>query len=337
MERRHVIILGGGIGGLLVARHLATAARRGECAVTLVDSRRHLTFAPMLPAVATGRLAPETAEVDLQEACDRVGVNFLQGDVLRIDAPARRVLLRGEVHRAYDRLVCAFGAARGGLPGAWVPTTAAEAARLRDALVAPTRDGRARDVLVIGDGIAAVAMARAIAVHLAGRVANVHWVATHPRMLRLEDDQGRGDAQALLAQVGVHVHRQLPGTGGAHGDLDLHDPVVIDLTRGRPWSPEAGWPWPTDAAGALLATPAGEVLGAEDVWSLAPAPAVDDLLPCARALARNVRRTLLATGAERGGSPLPAPRHGRIGGGLTLPVLLGLAGYRRAVEVLLRA
>lgn len=340
MERRHVIILGGGVAGLLLARRLAGAARRGECALTLLDAHPNLTFAPLLPAVATGHLRPDVAEIPLAAACERLGVQFVQGEVTRIDAPRRSVVLSSGIHRTYDRLVCALGADRGADagPDVWTQTTAQDARRLHLALLAPGPDGHLRDVLMLGEGLAAVSMARAIAAQLPRRDAHVVLASASARLLPEADENARRRAETALADAGVRVHRHAHiADGDIARRLDLRDPIVISLPSGAPRSPLEGWPWPTDAHGALSVNPAGEVLGAEDVWAVPTTLSVDDLLPVTRVLARNLRRTLLANGAARAGAPLPAPRNAHIGGGLTLPVLLGLVGPKRAMDAVLQA
>src|SRR4030095_16738962 len=50
----HVVILGGGFGGLNAAR----ALRRAPVHVTLIDARNHHLFQPLLYEVATAALSP---------------------------------------------------------------------------------------------------------------------------------------------------------------------------------------------------------------------------------------------------------------------------------------
>ena len=310
MERRHVIILGGGIAGLLLARQIAGAARRGECFVTLIDASHTLTYAAKIAAVAAGTLAPGAATLDLVAACARVGVAFVQGDILRIDAPRRKVDLGGGIHRTYDLLVCAMGVDRsaGAPPGAWVPTTPHEASQLHAALVTPAPDGHTRDVLVLGDGVAAIRMACAIAMRRTRDGATVHLATASARVLPDASEEPRLQAETMLAHAGVRVHRRTVGT-----DVDmasrfgLRDPVVIALRHGAPRGPRDGWPWPTNRDGTLIVAATGEVRGAEGVWALPPTLGGDELRPVTRVLARNLRRAFVANGAARAGAPLPAP------------------------------
>lgn len=58
----HVVIVGGGFGGLLAARGLARAKVR----VTLIDRRNHHLFQPLLYQVATGGLSPANIAAPLR-------------------------------------------------------------------------------------------------------------------------------------------------------------------------------------------------------------------------------------------------------------------------------
>lgn len=53
-ERRKVVIVGGGFGGLSAAQHLNSDL----VDVTLIDRRNHYLFQPLLYQVATGSLSP---------------------------------------------------------------------------------------------------------------------------------------------------------------------------------------------------------------------------------------------------------------------------------------
>jgi NADH:ubiquinone reductase (H+-translocating) len=54
-NRPHVVIIGGGFGGLTAARGLAGA----PVSVTLIDKRNYHLFRPMLYQVATGLLSAD--------------------------------------------------------------------------------------------------------------------------------------------------------------------------------------------------------------------------------------------------------------------------------------
>jgi NADH:ubiquinone reductase (H+-translocating) len=102
----HVVIVGGGFGGLYAARALAGRPAR----VTLLDRRNHHLFQPLLYQVATAALNPSDIATPLRAILRRAeNVTVLLAEVERVDLAARRLGLdRGEV--AYDGLVLAAGA-----------------------------------------------------------------------------------------------------------------------------------------------------------------------------------------------------------------------------------
>ena len=106
-ERRRVVILGGGFGGLYAAKALA----RAPVDVTLVDRRNHHLFQPLLYQVATAGLSA----VDIGEPIRKVlrrqkNVTVLMAHAEAVDAPGRRVLLAGGGQVDYDFLIIATGA-----------------------------------------------------------------------------------------------------------------------------------------------------------------------------------------------------------------------------------
>jgi NADH dehydrogenase len=101
-----VVIVGGGFGGL----HAAKALARAPVELTLIDRRNFHLFQPLLYQVATGALSPGEIASPLRNVLrkDR-NTQVLLGEVVDIDAAARKVLLRdGEV--PYDDLIVATGA-----------------------------------------------------------------------------------------------------------------------------------------------------------------------------------------------------------------------------------
>src|SRR6266571_2022936 len=91
MAGPHVVIVGGGFGGLWAAR----ALRRAPVTITLVDRRNHHLFQPLLYQVATAALNPGDITYPIRAALAR------QHNV--------RVVLDGGAVE-YDYLVVATGA-----------------------------------------------------------------------------------------------------------------------------------------------------------------------------------------------------------------------------------
>jgi NADH dehydrogenase len=103
----HVVIVGGGFGGLAVARHLIDRRVR----ITLVDRRNFHLFQPLLYQVATGGLSPANISVPLRALFKRrMDVEVLLGSVTDVDVAAKSVTLGCGRRIGYDYLIIATGA-----------------------------------------------------------------------------------------------------------------------------------------------------------------------------------------------------------------------------------
>lgn len=104
--RPHVVVLGGGFGGLEVVR----ALRHAPCRITLVDRRNHHLFQPLLYQVATAGLsAPDIAAPIRRVLRSQRNVTVLLDEARRVVTAERRVeLASGSL--SYDWLVVAAGA-----------------------------------------------------------------------------------------------------------------------------------------------------------------------------------------------------------------------------------
>ncbi|MET0661576.1 MAG: NAD(P)/FAD-dependent oxidoreductase [Ilumatobacteraceae bacterium] len=106
MTGPRVLIIGGGFGGLAVAKGLAGAAVE----VTLIDRRNHHVFQPLLYQVATAGLNPSNVAHPIRAILARQpNVRVLLAEVVAIDPDARRVSLEDGVEVSYDFLVLATG------------------------------------------------------------------------------------------------------------------------------------------------------------------------------------------------------------------------------------
>jgi uncharacterized membrane protein YphA (DoxX/SURF4 family) len=102
----HVVIVGGGFGGIAAAR----ALRRASCRVTVIDRRNYFLFQPLLYQVATAGLSPADIAGPIRARFrDQPNVRVMLGEVTGVDAARREVILR-DARVAYDYLVVATGA-----------------------------------------------------------------------------------------------------------------------------------------------------------------------------------------------------------------------------------
>lgn len=103
----HVIIVGGGFGGLYAARSLRKAAVR----VTVIDRRNHHLFQPLLYQVATAALSPADIAAPIRHLLRRQeNALVLLGSVVDVDSGRRQVRLANGRRLDYDYLVLATGA-----------------------------------------------------------------------------------------------------------------------------------------------------------------------------------------------------------------------------------
>jgi NADH:ubiquinone reductase (H+-translocating) len=101
----HVVIIGGGFGGLYAARTLSKAPVR----VTLVDRRNFHLFQPLLYQVATGILGPGEITAPLRHILRKQkNATVLLGEVVGFEPSRRRVILADGVID-YDTLIVAAG------------------------------------------------------------------------------------------------------------------------------------------------------------------------------------------------------------------------------------
>ena len=105
-DQPHVVIIGGGFGGLEAAKKL----RRAPVRVTLVDRRNHHLFQPLLYQVATAALSPGQIARPIRAVLRRQkNTRVIMGEVSRVDLPRRRVELSDGAALDYDYLILAAG------------------------------------------------------------------------------------------------------------------------------------------------------------------------------------------------------------------------------------
>lgn len=102
----HVVIVGGGFGGLYTAKALNSK----DINVTLIDKRNFHLFQPLLYQVATGTLSPADISSPLRSVLKKSkNTKVLLGEVSEIDPEKKNVVMRGE-EIPYDSLIIATGA-----------------------------------------------------------------------------------------------------------------------------------------------------------------------------------------------------------------------------------
>ena len=105
-QRRHVVIVGGGFGGMEAAKRL----RKADVDVTVIDRHNHLLFQPLIYQVAAGAMSVGEVAAPQRHMLKRhSNTTTLMARVTEVDVANRQVVLdRGE-RIAYDSLIVACG------------------------------------------------------------------------------------------------------------------------------------------------------------------------------------------------------------------------------------
>jgi NADH dehydrogenase len=102
----HVVIIGGGFGGLAVAKKLA----KQPVQVTVIDRTNYHLFQPMLYQVATSSLTPADIASPLRDIVRQKNANILMAEVTDVDTQHQLVLMGNNTPVHYDYLILATGA-----------------------------------------------------------------------------------------------------------------------------------------------------------------------------------------------------------------------------------
>ena len=225
----HVVVLGGGFGGLWATRTLANAPVR----ISLVDRTNHHLFQPLLYQVATAGLSAPDIAAPLRHILHRQrNVTVLLGEACAIDLAARRVTLdHGSLD--YDDLVVATGATHAYFGHDDWAAHAPGLKTLDDALAIRRRiltafeaaeredDPAARatwmNFVVIGGGPTGVELAGTLAEiarhtlprefrRCDPRTAQIHLLEAEPRLLAAMPESLSESARRQLERLGVSVH-----------------------------------------------------------------------------------------------------------------------------------
>ncbi len=293
----HVVIVGAGFGGLEVARHLANTPLR----VTVIDSRNHHLFQPLLYQAATALLAPSEIAWPIRSLLSRYGnVTTLLASVVGIDSEKRAVLLDGGSTIAYDTLVLATGARHAYFGhDEWEPIApglkaiedaTAIRSRVLDAFeraertTAPDDHARLLTFVVIGGGPTGVELAGTIAElahetlrndfrNIDTRKARVVLVEAGPRLLPGFREGLSEYALRALTRLSVEVWLGHPVTecsaDGVTIDGQQLPAMTILWAAGVAASPAAEWLHvPSDRAGRIIVEPDLSVSGHPEIFAI---------------------------------------------------------------------
>ncbi|HYQ95765.1 MAG TPA: NAD(P)/FAD-dependent oxidoreductase [Candidatus Eisenbacteria bacterium] len=110
MQKKRLLILGGGFAGLDVARSIGKSkAAREYWDTLLIDKENFFQFNPLLPAVAVGAVETRHIVYPLRDMARHRQIRFFKNKATRIDLVRREVLLHNDLIVPYDTLVIAAG------------------------------------------------------------------------------------------------------------------------------------------------------------------------------------------------------------------------------------
>ncbi len=171
-RRPHVVVVGGGFGGLTAIRALA----KSDVDVTLIDRHTYNAFQPLLYQVATAGLNPGDVTFFLRATrMNQKNVSFRQGEVTGIDTDAQSITFHDGGTLEYDYLVIASGATtnyfgtKGAEENSRAIYTRQQALKLRDEIftnlehAAASKTTEDLALVVVGAGPTGVEMAGALA------------------------------------------------------------------------------------------------------------------------------------------------------------------------------
>jgi NADH dehydrogenase len=269
----HVVVVGGGFGGLWAAR----ALRRVNVSVTVVDRRNHHVFQPLLYQVATAALSPADVSGPIRSILRRQGATEVRmAEVTGVDLARRAVALADGQRLAYDYLIVATGATHAyfGHPE-WEPLapglkTIEDATHIRRRFLLAFEAAEQEDdpeerralltFVVVGAGPTGVEMAGAfaeIANHslirdfrrIAPQSARIILLEGGPRVLAAYDEELSAYAQRALERVGVEVRTGSVVTG--------IEPEAVYVGEEKIRTRNVVW------AAGVTASPLGKALGVE--------------------------------------------------------------------------
>jgi NADH dehydrogenase len=251
----HVVIIGGGFGGIAAAR----ALKRAPVRLTLIDRRNHHLFQPLLYQVATAALNPADIASPIRRILRRQrNARVILGEAVSID-PQRKIVQLADGEIAYDYLIVATGATHSyfghdewleAAPGLKTLEDAVEIRRrvlvAYEAAEREVDDGEVCNwmtFVIIGGGPTGVEMAGALA-EISRRVlerdfrmidpgsARIVLIEAGPRLLPAMSPQSSASAERQLKRLGVEVITGSPVTavddrGVMHGGKRLDSRTVI--------------------------------------------------------------------------------------------------------------
>jgi len=228
MKKEKIIIIGGGFGGMTVAKELD----EDKFDVTLIDKTNHHLFQPLLYQVATAALSPGDIASPLRAIVShKKNVKVFLGEVTYIDPVNKSVTLENREFY-YDKLIVATGTRHSYFGNEmWEKyarglKTLDDALKIREMILLSLEEAEKTDTpaerdklltyVIIGGGTTGVEMAGAIA-EIAKRTVirdfrnidpsstKIILIHAHDRILNSYSGNLSNSAKDILTRMGVHI------------------------------------------------------------------------------------------------------------------------------------
>lgn len=272
-NRRHIVIVGGGFGGISAAKKL----KKADVDLTVIDRSNHHLFQPLLYQVATAALSPGDIAAPIRQLIgEHPGVRVLMGEVQEVQAEQNRLMLTDGRTILYDQLVLAPGAQynyfghdewKEHAPGL---KSISDALSTRERILLSLEEAEQIDdpklrepyltYVIIGGGPTGVEMAGAIAEiakrnmmrdysNFSENETRIFLVEAGPKILNGYPDELSERARRMLEDMGVRVLLDTPVT-----DIKEH---AVKFGQGTIQTPNIVW------AAGVVASPLLDSLGTE--------------------------------------------------------------------------
>ncbi|MBG0852172.1 NAD(P)/FAD-dependent oxidoreductase [Streptomyces spinoverrucosus] len=302
----HVVITGGGFGGVGAARELDRRIGRGlDAHVTLISDSNFLLFTPLLVGVASSTVEARHVSAPVRAGLDHA--SFLHGRVVRIDTRTRNAYVsagkEGMLRVPYDHLVLAVGGVPHffDLPGvgehAFPMKSVEDATRLRNQVLSaleradlepdPAEQARLLTFVVAGGGFAGTELVAELfdlvhdVLHFYPRLHGLR-----PRFVLVHS--GERLLPELSPRLGLYAQRKLGGRGiefrlGTRVSKATAEDITLDSgesipTRTLAWT-AGNRPNPLAQQvmrGPLVVEPTMRIPGASGLWALGDCARIPD-------------------------------------------------------------
>lgn len=235
-KKRHIVIVGGGFGGIATAK----ALKNTDAEITIIDRLNHHLFQPLLYQVATAELSPGDIVAPIRTIMAKnPKLKVVLGEVEKIQPERKSLLLKSGRIISFDQLVLATGAQYNYFghkewtehaPGM---KSISDALKVREQILLTMEEaehlrcsGKRKSLLtyvIIGGGPTGVEMAGAIAEiagngakhgyhNISAADARVFLIEAGPRILNTFPESLGEKAQHMLEGMGVKVLLDTPVT-----------------------------------------------------------------------------------------------------------------------------